>query len=304
MGTVLEITLVADDREQGRAVLDELFALAERLEAVFTTWRPESELSLLNAAAGTGLQNVDVELARLLRLSLRYSELTRGSFDVTVGPLVELWREAGRRGVLPSAQEIARAREKVGAQQLRLGHDGRVALAPGASVDLGGVAKGYALDRMLLELERRGIERALLSFGQSSTWAVGRPTDAPGWRLLALGPAEDLLGVLTVEDRALSVSGSLGQWTEIEGRRYGHVLDPRSGQPLTRRRQALVVTRDASLAEALSKALLVLGEQEGMALIETQPECEALLADADGRRWRSPGWDAATRFEALEPVVP
>jgi thiamine biosynthesis lipoprotein len=304
MGTVLEITLVAADREQGRAVLDELFALAERLEAVFTTWRPESDLSRLNAAAGAGFQSVDVELARLLRISARYTELTRGSFDVTVGPLVELWREAGRRGTLPTAQEIERARQKVGAHQLRLGHGGRVALAAGSSVNLGGVAKGYALDRMLLELDRRGIERALLSFGQSSTWAVGRPTDAPGWRLLALGPADAPLGVLTLEDRALSVSGSLGQWVEVDGRRYGHVLDPRSGQPLTRRRQALVVTRDASLAEALSKALLVLGEQEGMELIEAQPDCEALLADADGRSWRSPGWDTVTRFEALERPAP
>ncbi len=128
---------------------------------------------------------------------------------------------------------------------------------------------------------------------------MGRPADAPAWRLLARGPGESFLGVLSLEDRALSVSGSLGQWVEIGGRRYGHVVDPRSGQPLSQRRQALVVTRDAALAEALSVAVLVLGEGQGLALVESQTDCEALLVDASGGVWRTSGWDAAVRFEPL-----
>jgi thiamine biosynthesis lipoprotein len=150
-------------------------------------------------------------------------------------------------------------------------------------------------------LRERGIDDALLDFGQSSIRALGRPADAPGWRLLARGADDDLLGVLTLSDRALSVSGSLGQWVEIGGRRYGHVLDPRSGQPLERRRQALVVAPDAALAEALSKAVLVLGEGEGLALVAAQAGCEALLAEAGGKTWRTPGWEAAVSFEALAP---
>jgi thiamine biosynthesis lipoprotein len=105
--------------------------------------------------------------------------------------------------------------------------------------------------------------------------------------------------VLTLADQALSVSGSLGQWSQIGGRRYGHVLDPRSGWPLERRRQALIVAPDAALAEALSKALLILGEDEGIALVAAQPGCEGLLTDADGRSWQTPGWRAAVRFEAI-----
>jgi thiamine biosynthesis lipoprotein len=258
MGTVLEITLVGRDEGEARAALAELFALAERLDALLTVYDPD---------------------------------------DVTVGPLVELWTEAAQRGTPPSARELVGARERVGWKLIGLHADGSAELAkPGVSVNLGGLAKGYALDRMLTLLEKRGIDNALLSFGQSSTWAFGRPADAAGWRLLARGPDEGLLGVLTLENQALSVSGSLGQWVEIGGRRYGHVLDPRTGEALQQRRQALVVAPNAGLAEALSKALLVLGKQEGLALVDAQEGCEALLVDADAGSWLTSGWNAAVRF--------
>ena len=118
-------------------------------------------------------------------------------------------------------------------------------------------------------------------------------------------PGEGFLGVVRLNDQALSVSGSLGQWVEIGGRRYGHVLDPRSGRPLSRRRQALVVAQSATLAEALSKALLILGEDEGIALVASQPGCHGLLVDTGGRSWSTPGWARAVGFEALEqPQTP
>ena len=123
--------------------------------------------------------------------------------------------------------------------------------------------------------------------------------DGPGWRLLARAPEGGFAGVVVLRDLSLSVSGSLGQWSEIGGRRFGHVLDPRSGWPLTRRREAIVVAPSGELAEVLSTALLVLGEQEGIALVSDAPGCEALLLDADGRRWSTPGWQRATAFEPI-----
>jgi thiamine biosynthesis lipoprotein len=297
MGTILEITLWAPETPLAHETLAALFALAAKLDAAMTLYDPGSELVQLNRAAGRGPVEVGPELAEILEASVRYSQLTRGAFDVTVGPLVALWTRAGESGVAPSAEAIAQARARVGADQVRV--DGRrVALAhEGVAVDLGGVAKGWALERMLPRLRARGIDRALLDFGQSSVWALGAPPGAAGWRLLARGPGDAALGVLTLSDQALSVSGSLGQWVEIGGRRYGHVLDPRSGLPLERRRQALVVAPDAALAEALSKGLLILGEQEGIALVDAQPGCEGLLVDADGGSWETPGWREAVRFE-------
>lgn len=296
MGTVLEVKLVGPDREALAAARDRVFAEVERLEALLSSWRPQSDVSRLNAAAGDPVR-VDPEVAALLRRAVRLSRETRGSFDVTVGPLVDLWTEAAARDSLPAPEALAAARARVRADAIRFASDGRVALDRGSAVNLGGVAKGYALDRAR---ERLGpaVHAALLNFGQSSTWALGSPPGEAGWRLLARAPDGGFAGVLVLRDRALSVSGSLGQWTEIAGRRYGHVLDPRSGRPLTRRRQALVVAPDATLAEALSKAVLVLGPEEGLALVEARPGCEALLLDAEGGARRSAGWDAAAGFRA------
>ncbi len=174
-------------------------------------------------------------------------------------------------------------------------------LLAGASVDLGGIGKGFALDRMRAELRRAGIDSALLSFGRSSVWAVGAPPGEEGWRLLVQGSGEGFAGLVTLRDRAFSVSGSLGQWSEIGGVTYGHVIDPRSGVALTRRRQAAVVAADATRAEALSTALVVLGEREGLALVAQLADAEAMWIDEQGRTWMSPGWQRASRFVALAP---
>lgn len=299
MGTVLEITLHGPDPAALARARDRIFALAERFDSLFSRYRASSDVSRLNAAGGKPLA-VQPEVAELVGASLRLSARTRGSFDVTVGPLVSLWIDAAERGRLPGAGEILAARERVGSQHVRVLTEGRVALAPGSRLDLGGVAKGFSLDRMLPVLREEGVESALLSFGQSSAWAFGAPPGAAGWTLLVRAPDGGFAGLVTLRDRALSVSGSLGQWTEIEGRRYGHVLDPRSGWPLTRRRQAVVVAGDATLAEALSKALLVLGETEGLEVVAAQEGCEALLQDADGTRFASAGFAAATGFEPLD----
>jgi len=301
MGTILEITLVGPDAPALRAAMEPLFAEATRLDRLMTPWDAASDAGRLNAAAGRGPLSVAPELADLLARSTALSRLTRGTFDVTVGPLVSLWSEAGARGELPSHAALAAARARVGASQLRVAGDGRVELAAGAAVNLSGVAKGYALDRMLPLLRDADARAALLCFGQSSAWALGAPPGAAGWRLLARAPGGGFLGILTLRDRALSVSGSFGGFALIGGRHFGHVIDPRSGEPLAEDRLALVVAPDATLAEALSKAVLVLGPREGLDLVAAQPGCEALLADAGGRVAQTRGWDAAVAWQALAP---
>lgn len=303
MGTVLELTVVAGDEASARAAVGRAFAIAEALEAVLSNWDPDSAVTRLNAAAGRGPQHVDAELARLLAASLGLSRRTEGAFDVTVGPLVALWRAAGERGRAPSPGELARARAAVGSAGLRVDAEARTVelLRPGASVELGGVAKGWALDRMAEALRAAGIRAALLSFGQSSLWAMGAPPDAAGWRLAVRHPVAGFAGVATLRERAVSVSDSIGQWTEIGGHRYGHVIDPRDGRPLLRSAQAVVLAPDATSAEAFSKALLVLPPARALALLEAEPGCEALLLEADGRRYETSGWQAATAFEATGP---
>ncbi len=300
MGTLLEISLEGEDAVALARARDAVFAEVRRLDALLSNWSAESGVSRLNRAAGAGAERVDPALADLLAASLRHAIQTRGSFDVSVGPLVALWRQAAVRNALPSEQEISETRSRVGATRIAILPDARVALPAGMQVDLGGIAKGFALDRALPILHAAGVSSALLNFGQSSSWALGAPHDSPdGWRLLARAPEGGFAGVLTLRDRALSVSSSLGQWLTIEGRRFGHVIDPRSGRPLEHRREALVVAPDAAEAEALSKALLVLGEVEGLEVVASQPGCEGLLLDEDGARFATPGWEKATRYEPL-----
>jgi thiamine biosynthesis lipoprotein len=184
MGTVLEIAIEDIEPQRAARALDELYDEALRLDRLLSIYDPESEISRLNRTAGHGNQQVDPEVVEILKLSIAYSELTRGVFDVTIGPLVDLWMEAADRNAPPTAAELAAARLRVGADRITaVSGDGVSFAGEGMKLDLGGIAKGYALDRMLPLLERHGIESALLNFGQSSSWAVGAPAGSPGWRL-------------------------------------------------------------------------------------------------------------------------
>ena len=300
MGTVLEITIEGLEPQPAERVLDELYDEALRLDRLLSIYDPESEISRINRTAGHGKQQVDPDVVEILKLSIAYSKLTRGAFDVTIGPLVDLWMEAADRNAPPTAAELAAARQRVGADRISVISGDAVSLdEEGMKLDLGGIAKGYALDRMLPLLERNGVESALLNFGQSSTWAVGAPAGSAGWRLLVRGPEGHFAGLITLRDRALSASGSRGQWVEIDGRRYGHIIDPRTGEPLMRARQAVVISQRAALAEALSLALLVLDAETGLALVAAEPGCEGLLIEGGGVLRSTPGWEAAVRFEPL-----
>ena len=302
MGTVLELSLCAPDRARGEALLARSFAQVAELERIFSTFDPESEASRLNRSAGGGPQRVSAPLVRLVADSIALARLTRGSFDVTVGPLVALWSAAGRADRLPAAGELAAARARVGPELVRADvAAGTVELrAAGAALDFGGIAKGWALDRVGESLRAQGVTRALLSFGESSLAALGEAPDGGSWGLALRDPVGGVAGTIDLRDRALSVSGSLGQSVAVAGHRYGHVIDPRSGAPLERAQLAAVLARDGATAEALSKALLILGPGEGIALLEGLPDADGILIDESGQTWASRGWSAAAHWAARE----
>ena len=303
MGSVLQLTFVAADATRAREAADATFALVAELEAVLTTYAPASATSRMNAGAGSGPVAAPATLARILADSQRLSRATRGSFDPTVGPLIELWTRAGRSGRLPGAAEIATARRLVGIERIAIDAEGRVSLAPGMAVNFGGVGKGWALDRARELLEERGIERALLDFGGSSWLALGAPADAPAWRVLLRDGRGGYAGAASLRDTSVSFSESFGDSSEIEGRRYGHVIDPRSGWPIQEPLAAVALARDGATAEALTKALLVLGPEEGLAVLAGMPGAEGLVIDAAGTLHESPGFRRETDFEALAGEV-
>ncbi len=302
MGTVLQITLYGAEPE----LLEDLFARVEELEARVSSWRETSDVSRLSAAAGLGPQPVHEEVARLLEACVGYTRLTHGSFDVTVGPLVRLWRRAGETGRRPSADALSLARALVGADQLRVDRDAGTAelLRAGMSVDLGGIAKGTATDAIAEQLAGIALLGALIDFGGSSLHGLGAPPDESGWRVLVRDGAGSFAGVVTLRDKALSVSSSLGQYSEIDGERFGHVLDPRTGEPLRTGRTAIAVASSGELAEVLTKALLVLPQDEALRLVEGIAGAEALLVDEQRRRMMTSGFERAVDYEPVAAQEP
>jgi FAD:protein FMN transferase len=291
MGTVLQVTLCEADPAIGELQMAALFTSARRLDAELTTFSPTSPVNRLNTRAGHGRERVSPQLAHAIAVSLDYWRMTKGTFDITVGPLMALWREAAETGTIPSPATFRRVRSQVGSKYIRLGADGTVSLTrPNMALDFGGIGKGYALDQLANVLRAQKQKSALLSFGQSSIWALGRPPDAPGWRLLLRGPQGESSGLVTLTEQALSVSASFGQSVQVHGQSYGHIIDPRTGRPLKRNLVAYVTAPNAAQAEALSKALLVLGEQQGIVLLQSLNEVEGLLLEANGQRWMTTGW--------------
>jgi thiamine biosynthesis lipoprotein len=214
-----------------------------------------------------------------------------------------LWREAAHRQTIPTRKELRKVRRMIGSEKVRLLPHHTVVLRPGMAVDFGGIGKGYALDHLHRQLKQQDIQHALLDFGQSSIWAMGGPPDAQGWRILLQQSNGGQVGVLTLRDHALSISASMGQTFEIKGQRYGHILDPRTGRPLQRDLLACVIAPTATQAEALSKALLILGEHKGLALLQHFPAVEGMLIETAGSSWMTPGWQQAVSFSANPPAI-
>lgn len=256
----------ARDIAAARAALDE----ADRLEAILTVFRDASEVVHVNRTAGTEDVRVGPELFELLQASERLFQETDGAFDVTSNPLSRCWGFLRREGRVPDAAEIDAARANVGMGKVTLDVDRQTVRFdhPGIELNFGSIGKGYAMDRMAAILRARGVRHALLSAGPSSVVAVGGGEE--GWPI-DLRPRRARAPVARVQlrDGTVGSSGAGEQFFEIDGRRYGHVLDPRTGWPAAGILGVSVVTPEATVADALSTALLV----EGASLAE--PYCAA-----------------------------
>jgi FAD:protein FMN transferase len=279
MGTLLAVTARAGSAEDVSGTLAEAFAIAATWERVLSRHDPASCLSRVNRAAGRWTAIDSAELALALRRARALARLTRGCFDPTAAPILALWRRAARRGAVPSARALARARARVGWRGIRVRRR-RVALArAGMALDLGGFGKGLALDRIVSRLGRRG-PALLLNFGESSLAPAGRRLGR-GWPVLLRDPRGGFAGELRLVDEACSTSGTHGQTVVVAGRRRSHIVDPRDGRPVRGHAQVTVLARSAAVAEALSTAILVAGRSE-MERLAARVGGDACWIDASG----------------------
>ncbi len=292
MGTILELNL-CDDAPQ--SAFDEAFATASSLDALFTTWADDSAVLRINRANGRAVTAVPAPVRHILAEAIEYRRLTGGAFDVSIGPLVAAWRTAAATNELPSSARLDAARAHVDTRRIEIGEDDSVRVPSGMSIDLGGLGKGFALDRITHHLRTQGIDSGLLDFGQSSLVALGAPPGAPSWKLLLRRPDGPIVGTVSLRDTAASTSATFGRSMNIGGRAYSHVIDPRTGRTVPADRLAFVTAPSASLAEALSTALIVLGGN-GLSIVERTTGAEALFVESGASPTRTSGFDEATSF--------
>jgi thiamine biosynthesis lipoprotein len=298
MGTYFRVTIEHNDEPAARAALHRCFNSTRALEARFSRFDPLSELTQLNANAAPAVAVSD-DMAALLRQAAGLSALTGGTFDVSAGALTTLWREAT---AWPDGAAITAARRSTGSAAFSI-DDHTLRRQPGVRIDLDGVAKGYAVDRCAEELRSSGIRSALLSLGESSLYALGAPAGAAAWDIAVRGlDGESIIGTVHLRDQALSVSSAFGHERHIGGRRIGHIVDPRSGMPLTTARLAVVVLPSATDAEAWSKALLVTTELQTFAASQPKDANSGALLVQPTQMQRA-GHIKLTRFAVAQSLT-
>ena len=261
MGTYIEVQ--SPYQEAAGIVFSEF----KRVEGLFNKYDPRSDVGRLNAQ---GKAAVQPETIRLIKKAGELWKASSGAFDITVGPLVDLWGFTDKNYRVPAADEITRALELVGFEKISIDEAGNVVefSIPGMKIDLGGIAKGYALDCAASALKQNGIDSCLINAG-GQVYALGTKRGDP-WKVAIKDPRrQDLLDHLEVSDVSVSTSGDYEQYFSAEGSRYSHIIDPRTGYPAQSRVVSVtVVAADAAAADALSTSIFVLGKEKGLLLAE------------------------------------
>jgi thiamine biosynthesis lipoprotein len=281
MGAEVRLTAWTPDAPAVAAAFDEVLGEIERLEALMSGWREGSDVQRLNAAAGRTEVPVSTEVRNVLREARRVSEWTGGKFDVTFGALSGLWKfDHDQDDRVPDAGEVRRRLALIDYRGLDVDEDAGTAFLrrAGMRVHLGGIGKGYAIDRAVELLVRRGVRDFIIQSG-GDLYAAGRRGDRP-WRLGIRdprGPADRSFAALDVTDGTFSTSGDYERFFVRDGRRYHHILDPDRGEPARGCRSVTIVTDRAVIADGLSTGVFVLGPTEGMALIERLPGVEGVI---------------------------
>lgn len=288
MAVPVRIVLYAAEAAIADRAAQAAFARIHQLNGVFSDYDETSELRRLCETAGQGkLVRVSDELWRVLVKAQEIAEKSDGAFDVTCGPIVQLWRRARRMKALPAADRLQAARQLVGYRLVRLEPQGQAVelLKAGMRLDLGGIAKGYVVQDTLRVLREQGVPAAMVDAG--GDLGLGEPPPGrAGWRI-GVGttdPKGSPRIYLCLSRTAVATSGDMWQYVIIDGVRYSHIVDPRTGLGLTDHSTVTIVTADGTTADALSTAVSVLGSEQGLQLVESIPGVAAcILRLHDGR---------------------
>lgn len=281
LGVQVRIALYAEKEENAEIAAKASFACIAALEDVFSNYRPHSELSTLTTIAYNKPSQVSDELFLVLSESQAFARATDGMFDITLGPLSSLWKEARQRNTLPNDETLAAARQRTGWHLITLDTSQKTVTlnAPNMQLDAGGIAKGYILDQALLTLSQHGIRSALIEAGGDLVVSAPPPGRA-GWTIeVPNAPPNSPLKkqAQSLSHAAIATSGDTAQFADIDGIRYAHIIDPRTGLGNTSRAMATVIAPHGITADKFATALTVLNPQTAASLLQQHPEIQAYV---------------------------
>ena len=299
MGTLVEVTVVAEDNQTTAGAITQAFREMQRVEKLMSRTMEGSDVRQINRAAGERPVEVSPDLLSVVQVAMEISRLSDGAFDITVGNLVSLWTRCWKEDRIPSEQEIGAVLRDVGYRGLDIDETRKTLFLKKKEMELtlGGIAKGYAVDQAFRGLQDRGFENLIVNAGGDlrtggtklgALWVVGIQDPRDKSKIMAR---------MRVTDGAVATSGDYERYFMKNGVRYHHILDPRTGFPSTRCRSVTVLCDELIWADSLATAVFVLGPARGVSLVEKLPNTETLIVDGNGQIVTSSGMGERVRFE-------
>ncbi len=290
MGTNVTITVVARNDAEGGAAIEAGMAEIKRFDRMMSLYKDDSEITMVNRAAGNHPVRVSPEMIEAVEAASRVSDLTGGAFDITVGPLVVLWQMRLKEGKVPTNAEIANVRRLVNYRNIVIDRKASTLYLKktGMIMDLGGM-KGYIADRVRDLFRKRGVDNAVIALA-GDIWVMGHREDGKPWRIGVQHPREKdkTLTVLELSDKYVTTSGDYERFVIREKKRYHHIIDPRTGRPSRGVISATIIGDKGELIDPLAKAPFILGPEEGIRLVE-QVGAEAIVVDDVGKVFATEG---------------
>lgn len=286
MGTEISLVLFAADEASARSVADAVFDECDRVEALLSNYKDSSELSRINMRASEGAVTTDPETFSFLEQAQHWSNVSGGAFDMTVGPLMKLWGFYRHNGRVPSSEEIRAVLPQIGYQNVLLDAENRSVrfTKQGVELDPGGIGKGFAVDSMARIIRQQGISAALISAGSSTIYAIGRPPGKAGWTVIVRMPTgrQKQIASISLRDESLSSANCSEKNFQSNGATYCHIMDPRTGRPVTGRIHVTITHPSATASDALSNVIFVAAPQTAARILHrSAPQSRAIIVDTD-----------------------
>ena len=285
MGSRFDITVVAQDSASANEYIDLAISEISRIEKLISSWDENSQTSKINRYAGIEPVKVDVELFNLIERAMAISKLTDGAFDISYASMDRIWRFDGSMTEMPSKAEINQSIKKVGYDNIILDSENRTVFlqAEGMKIGFGAIGKGYAADMAKKLLISNGAVAGIINAsGDMNTW--GKQPDGSEWKVAITNPLDKTksYGMLPITDGAVVTSGNYEKYVSIGGKRYSHIIDPRTGYPSSGIISVTVFAPNAELADALATSVFVMGQEVGLDRIDQLPQVECIIIDDKG----------------------